>query len=103
MNEAKNDPIKKADLIRDMVTSISKIPDRIQREVYVQECARIMEISEQVLVSTLAQLIQKDLAEVAKKQKKKQKRFEVFRNQALKNTGFSGGDAEDPRTGPPDD
>ncbi|MEG1023584.1 MAG: DNA primase, partial [Flavobacterium sp.] len=69
MNEAKNDPIKKADLIRDMVTSISKIPDRIQREVYVQECARIMEISEQVLVSTLAQLIQKDLAEVAKKQK----------------------------------
>jgi hypothetical protein len=31
-NEAKNDPIKKADLIRDMVVSISKIPDRIQRE-----------------------------------------------------------------------
>ncbi|MEZ0182692.1 MULTISPECIES: DNA primase [Flavobacterium] len=103
MNEAKNDPIKKADLIRDMVTSISKIPDRIQREVYIQECARIMEISEQVLVSTLAQLIQKDLAEVAKKQKQEQKPFEVFRNQPPKNTGFSGGDPEDPRTGPPDD
>ncbi|OXA98573.1 DNA primase [Flavobacterium oncorhynchi] len=103
MNEAKNDPIKKADLIRDMVTSISKIPDRIQREVYIQECARIMEISEQVLVSTLAQLIQKDLAEVAKKQKQEQKPFEVFRNQPPKNTSFSGGDPEDPRTGPPDD
>ena len=49
MNEANNDPIKKADLIRDMVVSISKIPDRIKREVYIQECARIMDISEQVL------------------------------------------------------
>ncbi|WP_264552168.1 DNA primase [Flavobacterium sp. N2038] len=102
MNEAKNDPIKKADLIRDMVTSISKIPDRIQREVYIQECARIMDISEQVLVSTLAQLIQKDIAEANKKQKQEQKPFEVVRNQAPKNTNFSGGDPEDPRTGPPE-
>ncbi|MCD9575940.1 DNA primase [Flavobacterium soyae] len=103
MNEAKNDPIKKADLIRDMVTSISKIPDRIQREVYIQECARIMDISEQVLVSTLAQLIQKDIAEANKKQKQEQKPFEVVRNQNPKYTGYSGGDPEDPRTGPPDD
>ena len=103
MNEAKNDPIKKADLIRDMVTSISKIPDRIQREVYLQECARIMDISEQVLVSTLAQLIQKDIAEANKKQKQEQKPFEVVRNQNPKNVGYSGGDPDDPRTGPPDD
>ena len=33
MKDAKNDPIKKAELIRDMVASISKIPDRIKREV----------------------------------------------------------------------
>lgn len=72
MNEAKNDPIKKADLIRDMVVSISKIPDRIQREIYIQECSRIMDISEQVLVSTLAQLVQKDVVEVGKKHKKEQ-------------------------------
>ncbi|CAL2095239.1 DNA primase [Tenacibaculum sp. 190524A02b] len=59
MEEAKNDPVKKAGLIRDIVTSISKIPDGIQREVYVQECARIMDISEQVLFSELAQLLNK--------------------------------------------
>jgi len=82
MNEAKNDPIKKADLIRDMVVSISKIPDRIQREIYIQECSRIMDISEQVLVSTLAQLVQKDVAEVGKKQKQEQKAFEVVKNEA---------------------
>ncbi|MES2238771.1 MAG: DNA primase [Bacteroidota bacterium] len=103
MDEAKNDPIKKADLIRDMVGSISKIPDRIQREIYIQECSRIMDISEQVLVSTLAQLIQKDVAEGAKKQKQEQKPFEVYRTQNPKNIGYSGGDPEDPRFGPPED
>ncbi len=83
MNEAKNDPIKKADLIRDMVVSISKIPDRIKREIYVQECSRIMDISEQVLVSTLAQLFQKDQQEAGKQLKKEQaqKVFEVVTNE----------------------
>ena len=79
IKDAKNDPIKKADLIRDMVTSISKIPDRIQREIYIQECARIMDISEQVLVSTLAQMLNKDLAEIGKKQKQEQKAFEIVK------------------------
>ncbi|ALM49698.1 DNA primase [Flavobacterium psychrophilum] len=72
MDEAKNDPVKKAGLIRDMVTSISKIPDRIQREIYIQECARIMDISEQVLASTLAQLVQKDVVDAGKKAKEEQ-------------------------------
>jgi DNA primase len=80
MNDAKNDPIKKADLIRDMVVSISKIPDRIQREIYIQECSRIMDISEQVLVSTLAQLVQKDTAELGKKQKQEYKALEIVKN-----------------------
>lgn len=79
MNDAKNDPIKKADLIRDMVTSISKIPDRIQREIYIQECSRIMDISEQVLISTLAQLVQKDISEIGKRQKQEQKSFEIVK------------------------
>jgi DNA primase len=82
MNDAKNDPIKKADLIRDMVVSISKIPDRIQREIYIQECSRIMDISEQVLVSTLAQLVKKDILDIGKKQKQEQKAFEVVKNEA---------------------
>lgn len=81
MDEAKNDPVKKAGLIRDMVTSISKIPDRIQREIYLQETSRIMDISEQVLVNTLAQLVQKDVTETDKKQKQEQKAFDVVKNE----------------------
>ena len=80
MQEAKNDPIKKADLIRDMVVSISKIPDRIKREVYIKECSRIMDISEDVLFNTLAQLVKKDLAEANKQYKEEQKAFEVVKN-----------------------
>ena len=70
MQEAKNDPIKKAETIRDMVGSISKIPDPIKREVYVQECASIMDISEQVLFATLAQILKKDLYEGQKVERK---------------------------------
>jgi DNA primase len=69
MQDAKNDPIKKAELIREMVVSISKIPDRIKREIYIQECSRIMDISEQVLLNTLAQILQKDQIEASKKLK----------------------------------
>ena len=69
MQDAKNDPIKKAELIREMVVSISKIQDRIKREIYIQECSRIMDISEQVLLNTLAQIDKKDQVEASKKLK----------------------------------
>ncbi|GAA4317457.1 DNA primase [Pontixanthobacter gangjinensis] len=71
MDEAKNDPVKKAGLIRDMVNSIAKIPDNIQREVYLQECSRIMDISDDVLYATLAQLTNKDAQPSGKPRKQK--------------------------------
>jgi len=73
VKDSKNDPIKKAEIIRDIVESISKIPDSIQREIYVRECAQIMDISEEVLFSTLAQIAKKELQEANKKFKKEQK------------------------------
>ncbi|WP_340156211.1 DNA primase [uncultured Winogradskyella sp.] len=60
VKEANNDPIKKAETIREIVNSIALIPDQIKREIYIQECARIMDISENVLFSTLAQINKKD-------------------------------------------
>lgn len=65
--ESANDPIKRADTIRDIVSSISKIPDRIKREVYIQECANMMGISEATLFTTLAQLTKKKEREVTPK------------------------------------
>ena len=57
--EGKNEPIRKAETIREIVQSISIIPDAIRREIYIQSCASLMNISEDVLFSTLAQLLQK--------------------------------------------
>ena len=59
MEDAKNDPVKRAGIIRDIVNSIAKIPDQIQQELYLQETARTLDISEEVLFSTLAQLTSK--------------------------------------------
>lgn len=49
--EAKKDPIKKAELIRDILDSIAKIPDAIQRSVYTKECSSMFDMSEQVLIT----------------------------------------------------
>lgn len=72
--EAKNDPIKKAELIRDIVGSVSKIPDPIKREVYIKECSGIMDISEEVLFATLAQLDATNQTQKRKEKKREEKR-----------------------------
>ncbi|WP_024770693.1 DNA primase [Aquimarina macrocephali] len=79
--ESKNDPIKRAELVRDMVTSISKIPDVIKREIYVKECSRIMDISEDVLFDTLAQIRNVDVKGGRKQQKQHQKSLEVVKTE----------------------
>ncbi len=79
MEEAQNDPVKKAGLIRDIVVSISKIPNNIQREIYVQECAKIMSISEKVLFSELAQLAKKELRDASKRPSQQSSSFEVVK------------------------
>ena len=67
LDDSENDPVKKAAVIRDMVESISKISDYIKRELYIKECSSIMNISEQVLYSTLAQIAKKDFNNLKKK------------------------------------
>ncbi|WP_346881010.1 DNA primase [uncultured Algibacter sp.] len=81
--DTKNDPIKKAETVRDIVNSISKIPDRIKKEIYIQECARIMDISEGVLFSTLAQIDKKEAQEENKKNNNEKKAFEVIKQQSV--------------------
>lgn len=80
MQEAKNDPIKKAETIRDIVESISKISDLIKQEIYIRECASIMDISENVLFSTLSQITKKDLYQGQKVERNKP--LEVTRTKA---------------------
>lgn len=51
MREAADDPIRRAEVIHEMVGSIVRIPDAIKRQVFIQQTARIMQVDEQVLMS----------------------------------------------------
>lgn len=56
-SDASHDPIKKAEAIREIVTSISLIPDAIKRSVYIQETGMLLKISENVLLTELNKIL----------------------------------------------
>jgi DNA primase len=62
LKENGNDPLKKSDLIRDIVQSVSLIPDQITRSVYVQEIARQFEISESIISNELIKVRRNTIA-----------------------------------------
>jgi DNA primase len=70
--ETSNDPSKKAEVTRDIINSIAKIPDLIQQEIYIRTCAEIMRISEEVLFSTLAQIKAKKDRDAQRQSQQKQ-------------------------------
>ncbi len=80
MEETQGDPIKKASVIRDMVESVAKIPDDIQQELYLKECQKLMDISEEVLYSTLAQIKAREQKNKRSRKNKEAKQFEVVKN-----------------------
>ncbi len=49
INESRNDPVKKANLIRDIVRSVAVIPDSINRSVYLKECSILLKVDEKIL------------------------------------------------------
>lgn len=57
--EASNDPIKRGELIKEIVQSISIIPDEIMRSVYVKECSLLLDIPEQALINDLNKRLRK--------------------------------------------
>jgi DNA primase len=58
LSEANNDPVRRADLIRDVVKSIAVIPEAITRTVYIKECSTVLEISEPILYHEVNKLRQ---------------------------------------------
>lgn len=50
LSDAGNDPIKRANLITDIVDSISVIPDNIIRAVYIKDCSMLLNVDERILV-----------------------------------------------------
>lgn len=61
------DPIKKAGIIREIIASISKIPDPIQRQVYVKESGELLDIDESILITELNKIYLQQQRSVQKK------------------------------------
>lgn len=75
--ESANDPIKKASLVKEIIESIGKIPNEIQQEIYVKESSRLLDISEEVLFNSLAQLKAKERREQGKKYRSQEEKMAV--------------------------
>jgi DNA primase len=58
LSEAKDDPVRKANLIRDIVKSIAVIPETITRTVYIKECSIVLQVAEPVLYHEVNKLRQ---------------------------------------------
>jgi len=57
LEETKGDPIKKASLIKEIVNTISLIPDAISRTLYIKECSALMNVPEQVLMNEVRKIL----------------------------------------------
>ena len=57
LNDFKSDPVKKSEMIFDIVRSISKIPNSIKRSVFLKEASTSLEINEQALISEMNKLL----------------------------------------------
>ncbi len=66
LQDTQNDPIKKAGLVREIMETISLIPDAISRNVYTTECSRIMNVDEQLLISELNKTRRKNFTKALK-------------------------------------
>jgi DNA primase len=53
LRDASNDPIKRAEVIRDVVESIALIPDEIKVSVFIRECSSLLDIEERILLAEL--------------------------------------------------
>lgn len=61
LDEIKGDPLKKAQLIREIVETIAKVEDSILANLYVKECASLMDVNESILITELNKIKRKRL------------------------------------------
>jgi DNA primase len=70
LGETKGDPIKKAALIKEIVQTISLIPDGITRSLYIKECSNMMNVGEQVLVNETNKMLRARISKAAAESEK---------------------------------
>lgn len=74
MRDAERDPIKRAELIGSLMESISVIPEAIVRDIYIKECAQMLQIDDKILVSEVAKRREKHADDEAKRKERERNR-----------------------------
>jgi DNA primase len=59
VREAEGDPVRKAAAIHELVASIALVPDLVLRSLYIKQCAAIVEVGEQALVSEMNKVLRR--------------------------------------------
>jgi DNA primase len=72
LRDSGDDPIKRAQVITDILRSVSVIDDEVTRTVYIAECSRMLQVQEQVLARQVAAMIGKRLEEDSRSAHRKQ-------------------------------
>ncbi len=63
LQETSGDPVKKATILKEIVATLSKVPDPIVRSMYIKECSIILDVQERILTGEINKLIKKEIRE----------------------------------------
>ena len=73
LSQTQNDPIKRAQLITDITVSISMIPEAIVRDVYIKECAEMLNVEDKILVNEVAKYRERRAVQEAEKRERERR------------------------------
>jgi DNA primase len=85
LKESGNDPVKRAALIKDIISSVSVIPDPIVRSAYIKDCSQLLDEKEQVLINEILKLRRNKRPRVANDASKYNLRDASSRNETYEN------------------
>lgn len=61
LNQSKNDPIKKAGVLKDIISTLAIVRDPIVRAMYVKECSELLKIDERIINNETNKIIKKEI------------------------------------------
>jgi len=62
LEETKGDPVKKASMLKDIISTIAEIPDALMRSIYVKECSELIDIEEKTIYNELNKILKSKIA-----------------------------------------
>ncbi|MCS7020132.1 MAG: DNA primase [Cytophagales bacterium] len=76
LTEQVRDPLKKAEIVREIIQSVAKIPDAIKRELFIQQCTTALQVREEIIRAEISQMLWKAA------QQRKQEQENILTNKA---------------------